>query len=339
LIALKNLEGVEEKLLQVFAFPESLEEPEEFPALEGWEPEEGRGKTEPSPASLFAAITREDFPDHEEQLSLAYTIRKGREAAKRLEGGTGVEGSSWRLWARKRLLGWEAPPPVPLRELPRNLRLLAEEVLEGERAFLETVERNLRLVVAVAKRYLAKVPGANLMDLMAEGTLGLMQAAERFDPTLGYRFSTYAYYWVRKAITRHLTRDHLIYLPEERRREAASGDEDLAGLQAPLSLEEPLKEVDKLLGETIAEGPDPADKAVEAWCQRTLLQVLRDIGPLHGLVLGLHSGVVGGTPLSLGEVAGLLGISLDQAERLHKEAKGRLRHLLRVRGLEELAVD
>jgi len=339
LIPLKNLEGVEEKLLQVFTFPESLEEPEEFPPSEGWEPEEERGETKPLPASLFAAITKEDFPDHGEQLSLAYTIRRGQGAAERLGRGTGVEGTSWRFWARKHLLGWEAPPPIPLKELPRDLRLLAEEVLEGERAFLETVERNLRLVVAVAKRYLTKVPGANLMDLIAEGTLGLMRAAERFDPALGYRFSTYAYYWVRKAITRHLSRDHLVYLPEERRREAVSGDEDLAGLQAPLSLEEPLKEVDKVLGETIAGGPDPAEKAMEAWQQKNLLQALRDIGPLHGLLLGLHSGVVGGTPLSLGEIAGLLGISLDQAERLHKEAKGRLRHVLQVRGLEELAVD
>jgi RNA polymerase sigma factor (sigma-70 family) len=339
LIALKNLKGVEEKLLQVFAFPESLEEPEEFPPLEGWEPEEGRGEAKPLPAGLFAAITKEDFPDHGEQLSLAHAVRRGREAAERLGQETGVEGTSWRFWARKRLLGREVPPPIPLKELPRDLRLLTEEVLEGERAFLETVERNLRLVVAVAKRYLAKVPGASLMDLIAEGTLGLMQAAERFDPTLGYRFSTYAYYWVRKAITRHLSRDHLVYLPEERRREAVSGDEDLAGLQAPLSLEEPLKEVDKPLGETIAGGTDPADKALEAWRQRTLLQALRDIGPLHGLLLGLHSGVVGGTLLSLGEIAGLLGISHEQAERLHKEAKGRLRHLLRVRGLEELAVD
>lgn len=331
--------NVEEVLFQVFAFPESLEESEEFPPLEGWEPEEERGETRPLPAGLFAAITKEDFPDHGEQLSLAYAAKRGREAAERLGQGTGVEGTSWRLWARKRLLGREAPPPTPLKELPRELRQSVEEVLEGERAFLETVERNLRLVVAVAKRYLAKVPGANLTDLIAEGTLGLMRAAERFDPTLGYRFSTYAYYWVRKAITRHLTRDHLVYLPEERRREAASGDESLAGLQAPLSLEEPLKEVDKLLGETIAGGLDPADKALETWRQRTLLQALREIGPLHGLLLGLHSGVVGGTPLSLGEVAGLLGISPDQAERLHKEAKGRLRHLLQVRGLEELAVD
>lgn len=339
MVALENLEGVEEKLLQVFAFPESLEEPEEFPALEGREPEEEGGRAAPPPAGLLAAITKEDFPDHGEQLSLAYAVRRGRKAAERLERETGAKGSSWHLWARKRLLGRETPPPIPLKELPRDLRLLVEEVLEGERAFLETVERNLRLVVAVAKRYLARVPGANLMDLIAEGTLGLMQAVERFDPALGYRFSTYAYYWVRKAITRHLSRDHLVYLPEERRREAVSGDEDLAGLRAPLSLDEPLKEVDKTLGETIAGGPDPAEKALEAWRQEVLLRALRDIGPLHGLLLGLHSGVVGGTPLSLGEVAGLLEISQDQAERLHKEAKGRLRHLLRVRGLEELAVD
>jgi RNA polymerase sigma factor (sigma-70 family) len=339
LVALKNLEGVEERLLQVFAFPESLEEPEEFPALEGWEPEEEGRKPAPPPAGLLAAITKEDFPNHGEQLSLTYALKRGREAAGQLEGKTGVEGSSWCLWARKRLLGREAPPPIPLKELPRDLRLLVEEVLEGERAFLETVERNLRLVVAVAKRYLARVPGANLMDLIAEGTLGLMQAVERFEPALGYRFSTYAYYWVRKAVTRHLSRDHLVYLPEKRRREAAAGNEDLAGLQAPLSLDEPLKEVDKPLGETIAGEADPADKAMEAWRQKTLLQALRDIGPLHGLLLGLHSGVVGGAPLPLGEVAQLLGISHDQAERIHKEAKERLRHLLRVRGLEELAVD
>ncbi len=339
MVATESLVNVEEVLLQVFAFPESLEESDEPPALEGWEPREDAGEAKPSPVGLFAAITERDFPDHEEQLSLIHATRRGRAAARHLGERTGAGETTWRLWARSRVLGRETPPPVPPKALPRELRLLVEEVLEGERAFLETAERNLRLVVAVAKRYLTKVPGASLTDLIAEGVLGLMQAVDRFDPTLGTRFSTYAYYWIRKAITRHLSRDHLVYLPEERRREAVSGDEDLAGLQAPLSLDEPLKEMDKPLGETIAGGPDPADKAVEGWQQKVLLQALRDIGPLHGLLLGLHSGVVGGTPLSLGEIAGLLGISQDQAERLHKEAKGRLRHLLRVRGLEELAVD
>ncbi len=331
--------SVEEVLLQVFTFPESLEEPEEPPALEGWEPREGAGEAKSSPVGLFAAITERDFPDHEEQLSLIHAVGRGRAAARRLGERTGAGEAAWRLWARSRVLGRETPPPVPLRALPRELRLLVEEVLEGERAFLETVERNLRLVVAVAKRYLAKVPGAELAGLIAEGTLGLMQAVNRFNPTLGTRFSTYAYYWIRKAITRHLSRDHLVYLPEERRREAVAGDEELAEIQAVLSLDEPLKEVETPLGEVIPGDSDPADKAMLTWRQEALLQALREIGPLHGLILGLHTGVVGGTPLSLREIAELLEISHDRAEKLHEEAKHRLRHVLRVRNLEDLAVD
>jgi len=339
LVTKEGLVNVEEVLLQVFAFPESLEESEERPAPEGWEPKEGAGEAKSSPVSLFAAITERDFPDHEEQLSLIHAVKRGRAAAQRLGERTGAGEAAWRLWARGRVLGREAPPPVPLKGLPRELRLLVEEVLEGERAFLETVERNLRLVVAVAKRYLAKVPGAELAGLIAEGTLGLMEAVARFDPTLGTRFSTYAYYWIRKAITRHLSRDHLIYLPKERRQGAAAGDEELAELQAVLSLDEPLREVEKPLGEVIPGGLDPADKAILAWQQEALLQALRDIGPLHGLLLGLHTGVVGGTPLSLREIAELLEISQDRAERVHEEAKRRLRHVLQVRNLEDLAVD
>jgi len=339
LVTTESLVNVEEVLLQVFAFPESLEESEGRPALEGWEPREGAGEARSSPVSLFAAITEQDFPDHEEQLSLIHAARRGRAAARRLGEQTGAGEAAWRLWARSRVLGREAPPPVPPKALPRELRLLVEEVLEGERAFLETAERNLRLVVAVAKRYLTKVPGAELAGLIAEGTLGLMQAVDRFDPTLGTRFSTYAYHWIRKAITRHLSRDHLIYLPEERRREAVAGDEELAELQAVLSLDEPLKEVEKPLGEVVPGDLDPADKAMLAWQQEALLQALREIGPLHGLLLGLHTGVVGGTPLSLREIAELLEISHDRAEKIHEEAKRRLRHVLQVRNLEDLAVD
>jgi RNA polymerase sigma factor (sigma-70 family) len=339
LVTAESLVNVEEVLLQVFAFPESLEEYAEPPALEGWEPREDAGEAKSSPVSLFAAITEQDFPDHQEQLSLIHAARRGRVAARRLGERTGAGEAAWRLWARSRVLGREVPPPVPPKALPRELRLLVEGVLEGERAFLETVERNLRLVVAVAKRYLAKVPGTELAGLIAEGTLGLMQAVDRFDPTLGTRFSTYAYYWIRKAITRYLSRDHLVYLPEERRREAVAGDEELAELQAVLSLDEPLKEVEKPLGEVIPGDLDPADRAMLAWQQEALLQALRDIGPLHGLLLGLHTGVVGGTPLSLREIAELLEISPDRAEKIHEEAKRRLRHVLQVRNLEDLAVD
>lgn len=335
------LTALEEALLGAYSFPESLEEPEPFPFLPEWEDGEREGPLPPDsrPPDLLGAITERDFPDHEEQLFLIHAARRGREAARRLGEETGAGELSWRLWARKRLLGRDEGPPVPLKELPRELRLLREVLLEGERAFLETVERNLRLVVAVAKPYLTKVPWADVTSLVAEGTLGLMRAVDRFEPALGHRFSTYAYYWIRQAITRHLSRDHLVYLPEERRREAASGEGELAGLQAPLSLDEPLQEVEKPLGELLQGGEDPALEALRAWRQEKVLEVLRDIGPLHGLLLGLHTGVLGGTPLTLREVADLLDITVDRAERLHEEAKRRARHLFRVRGLEDLAVD
>lgn len=343
MVATKLVEALEEAVLSEAGFPDSFEAEEGLPAAYPWE------EAAPSPEgdlaipflpSLFAEITAKDYPSHEEQLALIYRVREGARAAEVLADHTGTEAKAWRLWARARVLDRPGPPPAPLEGLPGEVRRLRHVVVEGERAYLETVERNLRLVVSVAKRYIAKVPQADMNALVAEGVLGLMRAVDLYDPGLGHRFSTYAFHWIRQAITRHLTRDHLVYLPEEQRRRAAAGEAPpLEEVQVALSLDEPHPETGRPLAEALDSGASPEEEAFKRWRGETLREALRGIGPLHGLVLGLQAGLFGGEPLPLREVAGLVGLTPDKTEKVYEEAKKRLRHLLETRRLEELAVD
>lgn len=248
------------------------------------------------------------IPSEEEQKAWLLAVREGKGAAERLAERLGLSPLEVRLAARRKLLELEGNPPWRS-GLDREGRRLWEKVLQGEEALIRTVESNLRLVVHVAKRYVGS--GVHLVDLVTYGSLGLIEAAERFDMALGHRFSTYAYWWVRQKVSK--------------------GARDLyreSGEKAPLSLDEEVGD-DARFMDFIASDADPAAAAVDRLLQEALWERLPRIGRLHALALGLHTGLVTGEPLPVSRVAELLGVSRGEAERLIAEARKRSRYLLR----------
>lgn len=175
----------------------------------------------------------------EEERSLAILVRAGIDAKARLdEEGASVEGAG------------EPPDPAERRRLERA-------VAHGERARRQFVEANLRLVVSIARTY--RTPGVDLSDLVQEGNLGLLRAVERFDPSFGVRFSTYATYWIRQAVRQGLTKlGHAISLPDDKRAQLAE-----------------VRRADESLTQSLGRSPTEEEIAAEMGLSVDALQQLR----------------------------------------------------------------
>ena len=282
------------------------------------------------------------------------TAEQEVDLAKRIEAG---------LFAEHKL---DSEPDLT-RELRRDLELVAED---GRRAKSHMLEANLRLVVSVAKKYSDR--GLSLLDVVQEGNLGLIRAVEKFDYTKGYKFSTYAMWWIRQAIQRGFADSartirlpvHVLEMlsklsrverdmhqrlgreptPEELAVELDRTPDQIEELlrtsRQPISLDSTIGEDGETsIGDLIedVDAPEASELVDRQLMAEQLRSALDALTPREATIMAMRFGLYDGNPHTLDEIGRALGLTRERIRQLEKQSLSKLRHPSRAQPLLDFA--
>lgn len=299
----------------------------------------------PAQTTTITGATADPVKDYLKQIGKVALLNAELEVelAKRIEAG---------LFAEEKLAGKRKLS----KELERDLRWV---VKDGQKAKSHLLEANLRLVVSLAKRYTGR--GMQFLDLIQEGNLGLIRAVEKFDYTKGYKFSTYATWWIRQAITRAMADQartiripvHMVEVinklarvqrqllqdlgreptPEELARELDMTPEKVVEVQKygrePISLSTPLGEDgDSEFGDLIedTEAVVPADAVGFTMLQRELERILQSLHPREAGVIRSRFGLGDGVQKTLDQIGDEFGVTRERIRQIESKTMSKLRH-------------